>query len=202
MKRSRLVAVGLTAVLLPGLAGCWSGPQAATTVQSASGDGTQVTTADITIDSATIVAGDPGSGKAAFLGTVFNPTDTEDELLSIVAGGVTAKMTPEPVPVRSLEAVPIQTGRPVSADFAGLTAAAGEYVEVSMTFRNAGEQTFTALIVPPSGFYVEAAPEGTTPVPVKTNNDTRLHGSEGEGALEDAGAEPSGIPEPEPSASQ
>jgi len=214
VKRSRLVALGLTALLVPGLAGCWSGNQAATTMQSASGDGTQITTTDITIDSATIVAGDPGSGKAAFLGTVYNPTDKEDALLSVVADGVQAKLTPEPVPVRAQEAVPIQTGRPVTADLAGMTAAAGEYVEVSMTFQNAGKRTFSALVVPPSGFYAEAAPEGTTPIPVKVNTDTHLSGSEegsgseeamsgteGEGAAEDAGASESEVTEPRPAGS-
>jgi hypothetical protein len=195
-----LVALGLAAVMVPGLSGCWSGNNAATTTQSASGDGTQITAADITIDSATLVAGDPKSGKAAFLGTVFNPTMVEDEVTSITAGGVTAKMSPDPIVIPPQQAVAIQSGKvgdaeesAASAEFASLDAAAGTYVDIVMTFKTAGEQTFSALIVPPSGFYASAAPAGTTPIPVKVNVDTGHSESEaaepqGEGAATDEGA--------------
>jgi hypothetical protein len=210
--KRRLVALGLAAVMVPGLSGCWSGNNAATTTQSASGDGTQVTAADISIDSATLVAGDPKSGKAAFLGTVFNPTLVEDEVTSITAGGVTAKMSPDPIVVPPQKAVAIQSGKAsaateaaASAEFATLDAPAGTYVDVVMTFKTAGEQTFPALIVPPSGFYASAAPEGTTPIPVKVNVDTGHSESEaaepqGEGAATDEGASTDGATtEPTPS---
>ncbi len=192
MKR-RLVAVGLAAVMVPGLAGCWSGLNAATTVQSASGDGTQVDSADITIDSAVLVAGDPGSGKAAFLGTVFNPTKLPDAVTSITAGGVEAKLTPEAIEVKPLQATVIQTGKTATADFLAFEAAAGTYVDVTMTFQTAGQQTFSALVVPPSGFYAEAAPEGTKPIPVKM-------GEEGGTDGEAVGTEGNAVPTPEPSA--
>lgn len=213
MKR-RLVALGLAAVMVPGLSGCWSGLNAATTVQSASGDGTQVDASDITIDSATLVAGDPGSGKAAFLATVYNPTRVPDEVTSITAGGVAAKLTPEVFEVPPLQAVAIQSGKkselgePVAAaEFEGLEAPAGTYVDVVMTFKTAGQQSFTALVVPPSGFYASAAPEGTTPIPVKVNQDTGHSESApgGEGATTEEGAPaegtaPAEAPAPSPSA--
>ncbi len=195
VKRSRLAAIGIAALMIPGVAGCWSGNSAATTVQSASGDGTQVDTPDITIDSATLVAGEPGSGKAAFLATVYNPTQTPDELVSITAGGVEAKLTPSPVPVPNTTAISIQTGKDVQADFAGLEAETGTYVDVTMMFANAGEQTFTALLVPPSGFYASAAPEGTTPLPPKVKE--KIEGLEGGTAEEGAaGTEPGAMTEP------
>lgn len=196
MKR-RLVAVGLAAVMVPGLAGCWSGNDAATTVQTASGDGTQVDGTDITIDSAVIVAGDPGSGKAAFLGTVYNPTKTIDAVTSITAGGVKAKLTPELVEVKPLQATAIQTGKTATADFLGFEAEAGTYVDVVMTFQTAGQKAFSALVVPPSGFYAEAAPEGTKPIPVapvtEGGRDGEAVGTEGEAVPEPA-ASPSVAP--------
>lgn len=183
MKR-RLVAVGLAAVMVPGLAGCWSGLNAATTVQTASGDGTQVDGTDITIDSAVIVAGDPGSGKAAFLGTVYNPTKAPDAVTSITADGIRAKLTPELVEVKPLQATAIQTGKTATADFVGFEAKAGTYVDIVMTFETAGQQSFSALVVPPSGFYAEAAPEGTKPIPVtpvtEGGRDGEAVGTEGE----------------------
>ncbi len=201
MKR-RVVALGLAAVMLPGLAGCWSGPDAATTTQPASGDGTQVDSADITLDSATIVAGDPGSGKAAFLGTVYNPTHEPDQVLSITADGVRAKLTPEAIDVRPLGAVAIQTGKEstpsepaAAADFLGFQGKTGTYVDVEVTFRTAGEQSFTALVVPPSGFYATAAPEGTLPIPEKVNVEVTERLPAGEGAAaEETGARP--VPSP------
>ncbi len=204
MKRSRLVALGLAAVMVPGLAGCWSGNDAATTVQSASGDGTQVDANDITIDSATIVAGDPDSGKAAFLATVYNPTKVPDEVVAITADGVAAKLAPEPLAVPALQAVSIQTGKPATADFVAFEGQPGTYVDVVMTFKTAAEQRFTALVVPPSGFYAEAAPEGTTPIPVKVNLDTGHSESTpgGEGAAEvESAPVPAESGSPAPSAS-
>lgn len=180
--KHRLVALGLAAVMVPGLAGCWSGLNAATNQQSASGDGTQVDGTDITIDSATIVAGDPGSGKAAFLGTVFNPTREPDAVTRIVAGGVEAKLTPEAVEVLPLQAASIQTGKDAQADFLGFEAPAGTYVDVVVTFQNAGQATFSALVVPPSGFYAEAAPEGTKPIPENVNEEPAHEAPEGVGA--------------------
>lgn len=199
MKR-RVVALGIAVLMVPGLSGCWSGFNAATTVQSASGDGTQVDSPDITIDSATIVAGDPGSGKAAFLGTVFNPTKEPDEVVSITAAGVRAELEPDPIEVMPLKSVAIQNGKTgtatepaAAANFLAFEAKTGTYVDVVMTFRTAAEQRFTALVVPPSGFYAEAAPEGTTPIPLKVNEET--HGGEPAGEGAEQGAAP--MPETE-----
>ncbi|MFN8126504.1 MAG: hypothetical protein U0R64_08380 [Candidatus Nanopelagicales bacterium] len=186
MKRSRLAAVGLAALMIPGLAGCWSGNNAATTMQTASGDGVQVKAQGISIDDATLVAGEAGSGKVAFLGTVYNPTETPDELVSITAGGVEAKLTPSPVPIPALASVAIQTGKAAQADFVGMDAKTGTYVDVTMVFANAGTQTFSALLVPPAGFYAGAAPEGTTPLLPKVNQKIEEH----EGAVAGEGGEP------------
>ena len=213
MKRCRLAAIGIAALMIPGVTGCWSGNNAATTVQSASGDGTQVDATDITVDSATLVAGEAGSGKAAFLGTVYNPTQSPDELVSITAGGVEAKLTPSPLPIPALGAVAIQTGKTAQADFSGLEAETGTYVDVTMTFANAGEQTFTALLVPPAGFYASAAPEGTTPLPPKVKQKLEeLEGAAAEegsaatdGAMESGATEPGATEpgaEPSPTASE
>ena len=212
MKR-RVVALGIAVLMVPGLSGCWSGFNAATTVQSASGDGTQVDAEGITIDSATIVAGDPGSGKAAFLATVFNPTRQPDEVLAITADGVRAEISPSPIEVLPLKSVAIQNGKTgtvtepaASANFLAFEAKTGTYVDVVMTFRTAAEQRFTALVVPPSGFYAEAAPDGTTPIPLKVNDE--VHGGEtgGEGAEAGATGAETGAPmpemTPEPMASQ
>lgn len=197
MKRTRLAAVAIAALMVPGVAGCWSGNNAATTVQSASGDGTQVDGSDITIDSATLVAGDAGSGKAAFLATVYNPTTTPDELVSITADGVEAKLTPSPLPIPPLGAVAIQTGKTAQADFAGLEAETGTYVDVTMVFANAGEQTFTALLVPPAGFYAPAAPEGTRPLLPRVKQELEKR----EGAAVEEGATEPAAPAPSPSMS-
>jgi hypothetical protein len=122
---------------------------------------------------------------------------------------VTAKLSPDPIVVPPQQAVAIQSGKAsdaeeaaASAEFASLDAAAGTYVDVVMTFRTAGVQSFSALIVPPSGFYASAAPAGTTPIPESVNVDTAHSESEaaepqGEGAATDERAPASTEPVPE-----
>lgn len=168
MIRPRVAALTL-ALLVPAVAGCHSGMNTDTTVQGASGDGVQVETPGVQIDNATIVAGEVGSQKAAFLGTVYNTTSTPDELVAIGAGDGQAKLLPDPIPLPPRQTVTVQTGKQAQAQFTGVELTAGTYVPVTMVFRSAGQAAFSALVVPPAGFYSEAAPEGTTPRPDKVN---------------------------------
>lgn len=164
MFRPRIAAVGLVAVLLPGLAGCHSGMDAATNVQQASGDGVEVKSGAIAVNALTLVAGNEGSGKAALLGTVFNNGAAADRLVGVTADGIAATLTPADVEVKPNGSVDIQTGKTAQAEFTGFKAQAGQYVPVALKFQQAGELTAQVLIVPPTGFYADAAPKGTTPV--------------------------------------
>lgn len=161
----RIVGFAAVALVVPLMAAC-------TESLGASGNGTQFIEADVRIENATIVAGDPKSGKAAFLGTVFNTSTADDQVLSIVADGVPAAMKPTPVPIATQSSVAIQTGREVTADFSDFTANEGTYVAVSVTFEKAGEAKFQALVVPPAGFYAKAAPPGTQPESVIPTEET------------------------------
>jgi hypothetical protein len=151
----RIVGLAAVALAVPTLGACTQESY------SASGNGTQYIETDVRIENATIVAGNPESGEAAFLGTVFNTSATDDEVLSITAGDVDSELRPSPVEIPSEQNVVIQTGREVTANFKDFTANAGTYVSVSIKFKNAGEASFQSLVVPPVGFYSEAAPEGT-----------------------------------------
>lgn len=168
MIRPRIAALSLV-LLAPLVAGCHSGMDAATGQQGATGNGIEVSTDGMQIDNATIVAGDEGSQKAAFLGTLYNPTDTPDELIAIGAADGQAKLLPNPIPLPARQAVSVQTGTDAEAQFSGVELAAGTYVPVTMVFRSAGQAEFSALVVPPYGFYSDAAPAGTSPRPQRTN---------------------------------
>jgi hypothetical protein len=194
--RWRTAAIGVTALAMPVLAGCHAGKDAPTLQQGSSGNGAEVSRSDIQIDNATLVAGNPGSKRAAFLGTVYNPTDAPDALLSIAAGSAPAKLLPEPIPLPARQAVPIQTAKAAQAGFVGLEGEPGQYVTVTMTFQRAGEAVFRALIVPPSGYYAEAAPVGTSPLLETLANaiDRRVEDQAGNGAAEQQAAEATGSP--------
>lgn len=168
--RSRVVAVGIAALALVPLSGCGV-EQTGGTYQSASGNGVETKGAGVEVDNATIVSGTEGSGDAAFLATVFNVTAAEDQLIAIIAGDAGAKLKPDPIPLPPGRGVVIQTGRDAEAVFDGLAAKPGTYLPVRMIFRTAGEVSFNALVVPPYGFYRDAAPAGTRiePEPTPTN---------------------------------
>lgn len=157
MRRSlrRVLGIAAVALALPAFAGC--------SVESVdpSGNGTEVIAEGVRIENATIVGGDEGSGKAAFLGSVFNTSDEVDKIVSIKAGGVEASVKPGSAEIKPGEGVTIQTGSDVTADFSGFTANEGTYVPVVITLENAGETSFESLVVAPFGFYLKAAPEGT-----------------------------------------
>ena len=167
MKRSIVSSLGLAALALPLVSGCYIGPDAATQTQGNSGNGTSVAVSGMKVDNATIVAGDPDSGKASFLATLYNPTDQEDELVSLSAGEGEATLLPEPVKIPPMATVTIQTGKDAQANFDGLEAQPGQYADVSLTFRSAGQADFPSLVVPPYGYYSDAAPEGTEELPEK-----------------------------------
>lgn len=152
----RLIGLFAALLALPALASC------AVESLDPSGNGTQVIQEGIRIENATIVGGDEGSGKAAFLGTIFNTSDADEQIVSITADGQEASLKPASVDIEAADNVMIQTGKDTTADFSGLTANEGTYVEVTVKFKNAGEAKFQSLVVPPVGFYADAAPAGTS----------------------------------------
>jgi hypothetical protein len=152
----RRLAVLAVAVVLPAaLVAC------TTESTQTTNTGTRVVESNYQIENATIVAGNPGSGKASFLGTVVNLTGEEDEILGITSDGMAAKIVPDKVVVEGNGSVKIQTGTGMTADFEGFTAETGTWVSVSVVFRQAGLSSFEVMVVPPIGYYNEAAPEGT-----------------------------------------
>ena len=165
-----IVGLAAAALAIPALAGCTGEVIDTTNI------GVDFVEQDIRVENATIVAGDKDSGKAAFLGTVFNTSAGDDEIISITAADLPAALEPSPVVIPAGQNATIQTGREVTADFTDFTANAGSYVPVSIKFKNAGEANLDVLVVAPMGYYATAAPEGTTPVPAQ---------SEGSGLGED-----------------
>ena len=164
MKRPAILLATAVLLFAPITAGCGSGNDAATKVQGRSGGGINIGVEGMVIDNATIVVGNPGSGEAAFLGTLYNPTDSEDELLSITAGESKAELSPETIAVAGSGAAMIMAGTDQQALFSGFDVQPGQYTKVTMVFKTAASADFEALVVAPYGPYVEAAPEGTDQV--------------------------------------
>ena len=160
MKRSVMFLAGVV-LMMPVLAGCYAGQDAETKVQTRSGNGVNTEIEGMLIDNATIVAGNKGSNAAAFLGTFYNPTYEPDELLSIAAADGTVSLTPEPVDLPALGAVTLKSGTENQAEFTEFQANAGEYVDVTFTFKSAARAEIPILVVAPYGEYLDAAPEGT-----------------------------------------
>ena len=177
MNRSAIMLAAAALVVAPIATGCAAGNDAATKVQGRSGDGINIQVEGMLIDNATIVAGNPDSGEAAFLGTLYNPTNDEDALVSVTAGESQAELLPEPIPVKGLSAAKVMAGTDQQALFSDFAAQPGQYVELTMSFESAAVAQFEALVVAPYGPYVAAAPEGTDEV-FKEIDENAGHGGE------------------------
>ncbi|MCH9814825.1 MAG: hypothetical protein K0U64_00050 [Actinomycetia bacterium] len=170
----RVAILAIAAVVPISLVSC------ATESTQTTNTGTRVVESNYQIENATIVAGNPGSGKASFLGTVVNLSGEEDEILGISSDGIEATVDPDKVVVEPKGSVKIQTGTEVTANFADFTADTGTWVPVSIVFRKAGLSNFEVLVVPPIGYYEEAAPEGTKPQDVEAVTPPEEEGDAGE----------------------
>jgi len=178
VNRSAIMLAAVALVLAPIATGCATGDDAATKVQGRSGDGIAIEVEGMLIDNATIVAGNPGSGKAAFLGTLYNPTSNEDALISIKAGDSQAELLPEPIPVAGMSAAKVMAGTDQQALFSDFEVPPGAYTDLTLVFESAASAQFEALVVAPYGAYVTAAPEGTDEVVKKVEEHSGGHGGE------------------------
>ena len=142
MNRSAIMLTAAALLLAPIATGCATGDDAATKVQGRSGDGINIEVEGMLIDNATIVAGNPGSGKAAFLGTLYNPTNNEDALVSIKAGDSQAELLPEPIPVAGLSAAKVMAGTDQQALFSDFEVPPGAYTELTLVFESAASAQF------------------------------------------------------------
>lgn len=156
-----LLATGLALSTL-GLTGCFNGPAATTSVQSAqlTGNGVQAQAGDIRAENLTLVLGPEGSSSATLATRIVNGGPESDALLSVLIDGVPAYITGDVV-----EFLPGQSiGFGFESDmwinayqFAGQEST---YVDVALQFEKAGITEAEVLIVPPLGYY-----EGIEPVP-------------------------------------
>lgn len=168
MKRNktRIAAIALATLALPTLTGCFQGMQAATNIQSTmnSGNGTQVTSENIRIENATLVAGPEGSNSATLLTRIFDLSGEGDVLTAVTINGSPAGVFRVGAEVTQ---VPIPRGDGISfaydsRDFINiynLIAEPSSYVPVQMTFEKAGVVDLSVLIVPPTGIYEGIAPQ-------------------------------------------
>ena len=185
----RLAVLTVAAVVPISMVAC------ATESTQTTNTGTRVVESNYQIENATIVAGNPDSGKASFLGTVVNMSDEEDEILGISSDGIEATVDPDKVVVEPKGSVKFQTGSDITANFADFTAETGTWVPVSVVFRKAGLSNFEVLVVPPIGYYEEAAPEGTKPqdveaeTPPEEESDAGALEGHSSGSFESSGAE-------------
>ena len=159
MKRTYLLPI---AVLLSGaLAGCGQGMNANTTIQDETGNGIVIEAGTMTVASATVVAGDEGSGRGAISAVIVNGATEAETLDAITVDGIDAELTPSEVTIEAGESVPVSTIGDVQAEF-DLDVPAGAFVDVEFVFSDSGIAAESVLVVPPVGYYEDFAPTGTT----------------------------------------
>jgi hypothetical protein len=159
VKRTYLLPV---AVLLSGaLAGCGQGMNANTTIQGETGNGIVIVAGDMTVASATIVAGDEGSGRGAVSAVIVSAASDTETLEAVIVDGVDAELAPAEVTIEPGESVSVSTLGDVQAEV-DLDVPAGAFVDVQFLFSSSGIAAERVLVVPPIGFYEDFAPAGTS----------------------------------------
>lgn len=159
MKRTYLLPVAL--LLSGALAGCSQGVNANTTIQDETGNGIAIEAGPIKVASATIVAGDPGSGRGSVSAVVVNRSLEPETLDAIEVDGVAATLSPSSVTIEPNRSILVATNGDVTAEV-DLEVEAGEFVELQLEFSESGYAVEQALVVPPVGYYLDYAPAGTT----------------------------------------
>ena len=151
------LVVSLMAVLPA--AGCYQGFEGTVNSQGPTGNGTDIEVGALRVQDTTLVADATGSGSAALIMTLINDGEADDALVSASIESVGAGATEGPIQVAAGSAVKVggPAGSPAIA-FTGLTQPAGTYVDVTLSFRDAGSTTVPVALVPGTGYYADHAP--------------------------------------------
>lgn len=161
----RRTAVAIAAVaLVPALGGCWTGLQAATTLQGPSGDGGHATIGSVDVRQAVLVATNPVTGTETISAAVINNGNSDDVLQSIVVGNGSAS-TSLPTAGLSLAAggaIAFGWNGGPSVGVYGLKAPISSFVQLTFVFRDAGTTSVQALVVPATGYYSAVTPAPPT----------------------------------------
>jgi hypothetical protein len=162
----RLAAVTLALALVPALAACSVGPNAPTSNQGPSGNGTSANQGPIQLRGVTIVKGGAGLPIGTFVATVVN-TGTDADVLRDVTitdpTGATTSITGTNAVASSL-ALPALSSTQVGyqgtthIDIKGLTIDPTVYATVTFTFAKAGEVSIPVMAVQPVGIYAGLGP--------------------------------------------
>lgn len=152
----KVAVVTLSVSLALSLSGCGSGKDAPTRMITQVTDGVDgsVTTYgnDIKVNSVLLVAQPDGS--AVLVGSIVNENPTQDTLLGITVGGVTATLSQPNLWLK--QNTPIRfagDSANASALIPGLNAAPGTRVKVQLSFASAGLLTLDAIVRERSGVY-------------------------------------------------
>lgn len=154
--RRRMAAVAAAAVLVPSLAGCYSGFGAQTSQQAnqAVGNGINLTTGDIEIRGATWVRSVLNPAEATLVATFINGSDEADKLVKVeVAPASPMGITGGSVEVPTAGSVRTGYWSPNFVNAFQLQAFPSTFVSTTFTFENAGSVTGDVLTVPNTGQY-------------------------------------------------
>ncbi|MCU0278086.1 MAG: hypothetical protein MUE31_04255 [Candidatus Nanopelagicales bacterium] len=152
----RTAALVAAAVMVPSLAGCWSGFGAQTSQQAnqAVGNGTNLNTGDIEIRGATWVRNTANPLEATLVATFINGSDVPDKLVKVEIEPV----SPMGITAGALEvpsAGSVRTGywSPNFVNAFQVQAFPSTFVPTTFTFQNAGTVTGDVMTVPNTGQY-------------------------------------------------
>ncbi|HET7902412.1 MAG TPA: hypothetical protein VFL59_14615 [Candidatus Nanopelagicales bacterium] len=162
----RIAAVTLALALVPAIAACSVGPNAPTTNQGPSGNGTSKNQGPIALRGVTIVKGGAGLPIGTFVGTFVN-TDSEPDVLRSVTitapSGATTSITgtnavASSLVLPALSSTQIGYQGTTHIDIKGLTIDPTAYATVTFTFAKAGDVTMPVMAVQPVGIYAGLGP--------------------------------------------
>ena len=163
----RVAAAALVVALVPALAACSTGPNASTTTQQPSGNGSSASVGPLQLRGVTIVKGDGDLGVGTIIGTIVN-TGTDPDVLTGVTVAAPTGATATIVGTGTAAGGQLELGPRTSTqigykgtdqiDLTGFQTKPSAYAEVVFTFARAGTVSVPVLAVPPSGIYAGIGP--------------------------------------------
>lgn len=154
----RVSALAGAAVAGALLAGCSAGFDATSTQPYAPADGLYAESGTMRALNVLVVADDTGSSGVLVM-TLVNRGDGDDRLTDVESSGGTVSLS-GPADLPAGEALRFSNDTEPTVTFAGLTALAGEAIEVTLRFADAQPITVNTVVVPADGDYA-----GITPAP-------------------------------------
>lgn len=156
-RRAAALGVALVLSVTPLLSACASGQDAVTRMSYAPSDGVEGSVGSVQVLNALVVAGPTGTDGTISMSVVNNAPDA-DRIVDISTDKGTVSYA-GPTELAADQVLAFTSGAEPWATVRGLDVPAGDTIDLTLRFQNAGEITLQTVIYPAEGPYATITPQ-------------------------------------------